>query len=90
VSETTDSTDTSPYATSITARVVYELAHEPALTAQELATRLDEVLGSVNSAITRLYRSGLLVRRQRDTSGRGPPPYEYALAAKPGEEADDD
>lgn len=71
------------------AEVVYALAHIAPATTKEVAEfmNIDTSGGSVSTTITRTWRSGLLIRRRRDSDNYGEDPFEYALRPADGDNA---
>jgi len=53
---------------------------DTALTAREIADRLDgATVDTTQATLTKLYRAGYVVWRERETSGFGGNPREYAV-----------
>lgn len=75
--------DIDPKEARISERFVWYLANtnEPML-AEEFAEMEDENTSTVRHVLRRLYKRGLLVRRQRRTDKVGRNPYEYRLTTK--------
>lgn len=68
--------------------VLHALAtSDTALTAREVMQRLDGANhDTVQSTLTTLLRSEYVTRSKRDTGGKGPNPYEYAVYQPAGDE----
>lgn len=73
------------------AAVVWAIATagEP-ITSKDIAEILDTETDRVTDKLVRMYRDGLLVRRECQNIGFSDCTYEYALAARPSEGGGDD
>lgn len=64
-----------------TSAVLYHVVFIQPATVDEVHNAIGESVGreQVYASLTKLYRSGFLLRRERESDGHGPNPYEYAI-----------
>lgn len=77
-----------PFSEGSSVRVLWVIsASADPVTTGEISEEIGSARNWIQQVVTRLWRSGLVVRRRRQQPSNGPNPYEYSVSPLEGEDA---